>query len=226
VNPLEQNPTLSGLLIDSTRQPGMIETTGTDGFHLCYAKEKYDGEKFKIIVNINTLKQLNSLISENGTKNPVFFYLQNNQLITQVDNSMMLCRLLEGNYPSAMKTIEGTNPFKLTIDKTEILNGVERGMVLASGDKKPSIAMNIQPNKIKLVCRSAEYGTSYEEINITSNLKEPTTISLNAKLLLDLIKNIDSEKIIFEFTANNKPILIKNENNTNYVSLILPIRNI
>jgi DNA polymerase-3 subunit beta len=214
------------LLIDSTRQVGIIETIGTDGFHLCYAKEKYDGEKIKIIINIETIKQLNSLMNENNNKNPIFFYLQHNQLIIQINDSMMLCRLLEGNYPSAIKTIEGVNPFKITINKNEIINAVDRGMILASGDKKPSITMNIQPHKIKLVCRSVEYGTSYEEINIESNLKEPITISLNAKLLLDLIKNIDSEKVVLEFTSNNKPILIKNENNTNYISLILPIRNI
>jgi DNA polymerase-3 subunit beta len=144
----------------------------------------------------------------------------------QINDSLLLCRLLEGTYPSAIKTIEGNNQFNFLVNKTDFINAIERGMIVASGDKKPSITINIQHDKLKLTCRSVECGASYEELDIQGNVNETITISLNAKLLLDLIKNINTEKAIFEFTSNNKPIIIKNENDTNYVSLILPIRNI
>jgi DNA polymerase-3 subunit beta len=226
INPLEQNQTLTGVLIDSTRQSSTIEATGTDGLHLIYIKEKYDGEKNKIIINNETIKQLNFLINQSTGVQNIFFFLHNNQLMVQINNSLLLCRLLEGTYPSAIKTIEGHNELNFTINKNEITNAIERGMIVASGDKKPSITLNIQHGKLKLTCRSVECGASYEELNIDGNIKETITISLNAKLLLDLIKNIDTNKVLFEFTSNNKPIIIKNENDANYVSLILPIRNI
>jgi DNA polymerase-3 subunit beta len=138
----------------------------------------------------------------------------------------MLCRLIEGNFPSAIKTIEATNPYFFNINKNDLINAIDRGLILASGEKKPSVLLSINTNKIRITCRSIEYGSSYEEINTDTNLQEPINISLNAKLLFDLIKNIDHQNIRFEFTAATKPIIIKDQTDVNYTSLILPIRNI
>jgi DNA polymerase-3 subunit beta len=224
INPNEQNPVLNGILLDTSRENGIIESVGTDGYHLAYVKDTYNGEKFKIIINIETIKQISELLTNNDES--ISLYLKNSQAIIEIKDSIMLCRLIEGTFPSAIKTIEAINPYYFNINKNDLINAVDRGLILASGEKKPSVLLNVSQNKIRITCRSIEYGSSYEEINTDTNLQESVSISLNAKLLFDLIKNVDHQDIRFELTSASRPIIIKDQTDSNYASLILPIRNI
>jgi DNA polymerase-3 subunit beta len=208
-------------LFDSTRLEGFVECVGTDGHHLSYLKTSFIGEKFKIIVSVENLRNITELINKDQE---VIFYLQNKQLIIQIQQTLFNCRLIEGDYPSAIKAIEAPQQFQFSINKQELLNAIERGIVLASAEKKPSILCNITNNLIKISCRSIEYGSSYEEIPITNYTGSPINVSFNVKYLMDLIKNIDDSDVLFEFTESNKPFFIKDAKNPNYTSLILPIR--
>ncbi|MDR0674834.1 MAG: DNA polymerase III subunit beta [Mycoplasmataceae bacterium] len=212
---------LNGILFDTTRLEGFIESVGTDGHHLSYIKTPYIGEKFKIIVGINALKIIQEQISDEKEIN---FYLKNNQLIVEIDNILFNCRLIEGDYPSAIKAIETQQQFHFIVNKQEIYNAIERGLVLASADKKPSILFNINPGFLKLTCRSIEYGSSYEEVPIKEYSSNNISVSFNVKYISNLIKNIESNEILFEFTESNKHFFLKDSKNTNYLSLILPIR--
>ncbi|MDR2369412.1 MAG: DNA polymerase III subunit beta [Mycoplasmataceae bacterium] len=212
---------LNGILFDTTRMEGYIESIGTDGHHLSYLKTPYVGEKFKITIGVDILKTIQEQIND---QNNINFYLKNNQLIVETNNILFNCRLIEGEYPSAIKAIETNQQFHFLVNKQEIFNAIERGIVLASADKKPSILFNISPKKLKLSSRSIEYGSSYEEVSISEYSGDNISVSFNAKYISNLIKNIEHSEILVEFTANNKQFFFKNPNDSNYLSLILPIR--
>jgi DNA polymerase-3 subunit beta len=222
-NPIKDRTTpLNGILFDTTRLDGFIESVGTDGHHLSYLKSPYSGEKFKIVVAIDVLKTINELITEQVKE--INFYLKNNQLIIQINNILFNCRLIESEYPSAIKAIETQQQFHFLINKQEMFNAIERGMVLASADKKPSVLFNINPNLLKLSCRSIEYGSSYEELTIKEYTGNNISVSFNVIYISNLIKNINNKEILVEFTESNKHFFIKDPKDTNYLSLILPIR--
>ncbi|MDR1234622.1 MAG: DNA polymerase III subunit beta [Mycoplasmataceae bacterium] len=212
---------LNGILFDSTRLDGFVESIGTDGHHLSYLKQEYQGEKFKIIISVDILRTIEELLSN---KKEILFYLKNKQLIIDINNILFNCRLLEGEYPSAIKALETQLQFHFLVNKQEIFNAIERGLVLASADKKPSVLFNINPDILKLSCRSIEYGSSYEEVVIKNFKSGSVSVSFNVKYLQNLIKNIDNNEILFQFTDGNKHFFVKDPNDVNYTSLILPIR--
>jgi DNA polymerase-3 subunit beta len=219
----EYNSPLAGVLLDSQRLQNQIEAVGTDSFHLGYLKTEFAGIPLKLVLGSETLKYLNELIQLNKE---IIFFVNNNHLIIEVGVVTLACRLIEGEYPSAIKAIETEQQFHFNVNKVLFNNALDRGMILAAGDKKPSVLLHISPGKVKLTCRSIEYGSSYEELEINGYEGESINILLNVKYLSDLIKNIESTNVVFAFTAANKPILIQEENNNTYTSLILPIRNI
>jgi DNA polymerase-3 subunit beta len=198
-----------------------VESIGTDGHHLSYLKQEYQGEKFKIIISVDILRTIEELLSN---KKEILFYLKNKQLIIDINNILFNCRLLEGEYPSAIKALETQLQFHFLVNKQEIFNAIERGLVLASADKKPSVLFNINPDILKLSCRSIEYGSSYEEVVIKNFKSGSVSVSFNVKYLQNLIKNIDNNEILFQFTDGNKHFFVKDPNDVNYTSLILPIR--
>jgi DNA polymerase-3 subunit beta len=212
---------LNGILFDATRLDGFIESIGTDGHHLSYIKTPYTSAKFKIIIGVDILKTIQEQIFDQKEIN---FYLKNNQLIIEVNNTLFNCRLIEGEYPSAIKAIETQQQYHFTVNKQEIFNAIERGLVLASADKKPSVLFNISPNLLKLTCRSIEYGSSYEEVAIKEYSGSNVSVSFNVKYISNLIKNIDSSEMLVEFSESNKHFFVKDPKNPDYLSLILPIR--
>ncbi|MDR3163576.1 MAG: DNA polymerase III subunit beta [Mycoplasmataceae bacterium] len=212
---------LKGILIDSSRVNGQIEALSTDGVHLAYIKTNFNGPKFKIIINVQILKYINELIDQDQELN---IYIQHNNLIIQVKDYLFSCRLIEGEYPSPTKAIEETKPLHFLIHKYKFLNALEKGLIVASTDKKPSVLLNITNNILKITCRSIELGTSYEELNIEGYQGEDIKISLNVNALLSLITNIEDNKIEFRFLSNITPIAVLDPKNTEYYSIILPIK--
>ncbi|MDR1991721.1 MAG: DNA polymerase III subunit beta [Mycoplasmataceae bacterium] len=224
-NPLFDRVTpLNGILFDSTRLNDFLESVGTDGHHLSYIKTPYTGNKFKIVIGVDILRTLQELITKD---NKIVFYTKNNHLIIKLNNCILNCRLLEGDYPSAIKAIETTQKLHFLVNKQEISAAIDRGVILASTDKKPTIVFNINTDLLKISCKSIEYGSSYEEIKIKqySGLTS-INVSFNIKYLSNLIKNVENDEILFEFTEANKHFFVKDLKDPNYLSLILPIRSI
>lgn len=215
-------PVLKGILIDGARVDAQVEAISTDGVHLIYIKTPFNGSKFKIIVNAAIFKYITDLID---LDKEIIFYVQKNNLIIQIKDFLFSCRLIEGDYPSSIKAIEETKEFKFIVDKRKFINALEKGLIVGGGEKKPSIALQINVNKLKLTSRSVEWGSSYEELDIEGYTGDNIRLLLNIKTLSNLIKNIESEKIEFRFSNNAKPIAVLDQSNPNYFSIIMPIRN-
>jgi DNA polymerase-3 subunit beta len=214
-----KNIACNNILIDSSKQPNIIQSIGTDGNHLAYLQDNYQGEQIKIVVGIQILKLIEGFL-DNPT---ITLFINNKNLIFQSGETTLLMKTTEGEYPDLSKPLQLQNPNKIIINTKTLNNAIDKAIILASADKKPAIQLAINKNTIKITARNIEYGSTFEEINIQNPSDVNETFTLNAKYLIDLLKNISTENLVLEFSTSHKPIIIKEENNPNYTSLILPI---
>lgn len=213
---------LGGVLIDASRNEGVIETIGTDTFHLVYIKKPYTGVRFKLVMNIESIKIINSLLDNDKE---IEFYVASGSLLVKIGNYVLNCRLIEGVYPSAIRVIESTNSlYSFDINKKNLINALEKAFVISSFDERPTIQLTISKNSLRVNGQNIEKGNTYEEIAISSNVDESIIIILNVICLLNLIRNIDAEEVLFELSGSGKPVYVKENGNKNYVSLVLPSR--
>lgn len=221
---LNFNHTLSGILFNSENEDNKLEIIATDSFHLSYISKKYNGKKFKFIIDPVTIKFIENIVKSSNKE--IKFYLNNQKLIFEYDKDLFLCKLLEGNYPSVSRTLNIDYPLSFTIDKNKLNNAINLGEVLANSNKKPTISLKINTKNIELTTRSIEYGTSNQILETKdSNIKNTCTFTLNIKFLNHIIKAIDSKDVIFNLIGENKQILIKEQDKEDYKYLILPVRN-
>ncbi len=108
-----------------------------------------------------------------------------------------------------------------------MIDSINRGLVLLSSDnsKKPTVQMIINDKELNLNFKSIELGSCYEKINIEGYKGSNIQIILNIKYLLDLLKEIETDKIEFHFINERGPILIKEVNDKNFITLISPCGN-
>jgi DNA polymerase-3 subunit beta len=220
-NKMVDNSPFRGILLDSSRVDGVLESVATDSYHLVYIKTNFNGNKFKIIVQPDLIKIFSS---HNKSDRDLQIFIKDNRILVKLENSYYNCSLIEGTYPSAMKVLEAEYDYNFTIERNAAVNAIEKALIISESAESAIISLTITVNELIISGQDVEKGSSSETLEISGNVSETIKISLNATNLLNLIRNVSSSKVLFNLTSAVKPILIKEENNPNYISLILPIK--
>lgn len=215
----ESNKMMTGELFEINQNH--LRVVSLDGHRISIRKielkEEY-GEK-KIIVPGKTLIEISKILS-GGTEDMVDLYFTENHIVFEFDQTVVVSRLIEGNYFRVDQMLSNDYNTKVTINKKELLDCIDRAtLMVKEGDKKP-IILNIANDVMELKITS-QIGTMDEMIDIVlegDNIK----IGFNPKFLIDALRVIDEETVDIYYMNPKAPCFIRDENET-YIYLILPV---
>lgn len=180
-------------------------------------KESFDD--IKVVVPGKTLSEISKILS-GGTEDEVRIFFTNNHIVFEFDDTVVVSRLIEGEYFKINQMLSSDYETKVTINKKEFLSCIDRATLLVKeGDKKP-IIININDNELRIQISSV-LGSMNEDIDITKNGKD-IMIGFNPKFLIDALKVIDDEKIDIYLVNPKAPCFIKDAEEK-YIYLILPV---
>ena len=150
----------------------------------------------------------------------VSIFFTNNHILFEFDQTMVVSRLIEGEYFRIDQMLSSDYETKLSINKKEFLDCIDRAtLFVKEGDKKP-IIITIDDTGMQLNINS-QMGSMNEEIDIDKEGKD-IMIGFNPKFLIDALKVIDDEEISIYLVNPKAPCFIKNEEES-YIYLILPV---
>jgi DNA polymerase-3 subunit beta len=119
------------------------------------------------------------------------------------ENTVLVCRLIDGKYPNYEAVIPKENPNKLTIDRMQFLNSVRR----------VSIFSNKTTHQIRLKIAGAELNISAEDIDYSNKAEERLTcdyqgddmqIGFNSRFLTEMLNNLSSNEVQLEMSLPNR----------------------
>lgn len=119
------------------------------------------------------------------------------------DNSILICRLIDGKYPNYEAVIPKENPNKLVIERGQFLNSVRR----------VSIFSNKTTHQIRLKIAGAELNVSAEDIDYSNKAEERLTcdyqgddmqIGFNSRFLTEMLSNLDAGDVQLEMSLPNR----------------------
>ena len=144
----------------------------------------------------------------------------NNHIVFEFDNTIVVSRLIEGDYFKIDQMLSSDYDTKVRINKKEFLNCIDRAtLLIKEGDKKP-IIIDIQDEMMELKIKS-QIGSMNEEIMISKDGKD-LLIGFNPKFLIDALRVIDDEEVTLYLMNAKAPCFIKDETES-YIYLILPV---
>ena len=147
-------------------------------------------------------------------------YFTNNHILFEFDNTMVVSRLIEGEYFKINQMLSSDYETKVVINKKEFLDSIDRAnLLIREGDKKP-IIINITDGSLEVKVQSA-IGSLNEDIDINKEGKD-IMIGFNPKFLIDALRVIDDEEISIYLVNPKAPCFIRNEEES-YIYLILPV---
>ena len=173
----------------------------------------------KIVVPGKTLSEISKILS-GEIDDQVSIYYTKNHILFEFDRTIVVSRLIEGEYFRIDQMLSSDYETKVRINKKELLNCIDRATLLVrEGDKKP-IVIEISDGKMELKIDSS-MGSMDEEIDIEKEGKD-ILIGFNPKFLIDALKVIDDETIHMYLMNPKAPCFIRDDEET-YTYLILPV---
>ncbi len=173
----------------------------------------------KVIVPGKTLNEISKILS-GDTNKEVNIFFTGKHIIFEFDETVVVSRLIEGEYFKIDQMLSSDYETKMSINKKELLDSIDRATLLVKeGDKKP-IIMNITEDNIELKMNST-VGSMNEDISVKKQGKD-LMIGFNPKFMIDALRVIDDEEIDIYFVNPKAPCFIKNSEES-YTYLVLPV---
>ena len=92
-----------------------------------------------------------------------------------------------------------------------------------STDRSHAIKLSISPGQVTLTANSPDTGTATEELDADYGA-EPLEIGLNARYVMDVAGQIESESIRFFFADAGSPSLVRDTGDAGALHVIMPLR--
>lgn len=198
-----------------------LRLVATDGRRLATIEKeipKSGGLVKKVIIPAKAVSELTRILKDEGE---VKISFSENQLSFELDDTLLITRLIEGEYPNYEQVIPKQVEEKIRLNKDLFYSAMKRASLFTAPDSQ-SIKLEILKNKL-IISKSAQDGSeSREEIDCDYNGEE-MTIGFNPNYLMDVLKNIDEEEVGFELTTPDKPGVIRAGGNS-YIYIILPMQ--
>ena len=180
-------------------------------------KDSFDD--IKVIVPGKTLNEISKILS-GGTDDEVRIFFTSNHIVFEFDSTVVVSRLIEGEYFKINQMLSSDYETKISINKKELLSCIDRATLLVKeGDKKP-IIINITDGDLEIKISSV-LGSMNENIDIQKDGKD-ILIGFNPRFLIDALRVIDDEEINIYLVNPKAPCFIK-DSEERYVYLILPV---
>lgn len=180
-------------------------------------KDSYASKK--VIVPGKTLQEISKIIGGEAEAE-VDISFTKNHIVFEFDKTVVVSRLIEGEYFKIDQMLSSDYETKVKINKRELLDCIDRAtLLIKEGDKKP-IIIDIRDDSMELKIKS-QIGSMDEEIFIAKEGKD-LLIGFNPKFLIDALRVIDDEEVELYFMNAKAPCFIKDEAQS-YIYLILPV---
>ena len=143
-----------------------------------------------------------------------------NHIVFEFENTVVVSRLIDGEYFRVDQMISSAYKTKIKINKRELLDCIDRAtLLIKEGDKKP-IIMDIKDDIMELKITSF-IGSMHEEIEIQKE-GEDIMIGFNPKFFIDALRVIDEDEVTLYMVNPKAPCFIRDDDNQ-YIYLILPV---
>ena len=215
----DANKMMSGELFEVNQDT--LKLVSLDGHRISIRKVKLQNsyEYKKVVVPGKTLSDISKIISDSTDSN-VDIYFTDKHILFEFDKTVVVSRLLEGDYFNIDQMLSSDYETKMTISRREMLDCIDRATLLVKeGDKKPVI-IAIDDEKMELKINST-IGSMDEEIEIEKQGKD-IIIGFNPKFLIDALRAIEDENIDIYMVNPKAPCFIRDKDGA-YIYLVLPI---
>lgn len=211
---------LNGLLL--VLEEEQIKVVATDGHRLSYAAGELPQQQGKreVILPRKAVLELARQLEE--TEDIVEIELYANQVKFGFAGIEMVTKTIDGKFPDYTRVIPTNYQKHILLDRAALLHSLQRTAIL-SNEKFRGVRWMLTGNSLRISCTNNEQEEAQEEIEISYS-GEPLDVGFNITYLLDVLNNVQGEKVDCAFGDANSSMLVTLPNKNGFQYVVMPMR--
>ena len=220
---------LNGVLFLQTKEGGgeRLRMVATDGHRLSLidrVSQMIRGIEKGIIIPKKGVLELKRVISDKD-EGEVGIYFDPTHGFLKIGKSLIVIRLIDGEFPEYEQVIPKENDKKLMLNKSEVYGCLRRVSTMTS-ERGEGIKLSIKDRSIEFSTFNQDFGDAREEVEV--NYEGPSfEIGFNSRYLMEALNVIDTPEVLLELRDEGSPGIIKPVSSTgtpDQICIIMPMR--
>jgi DNA polymerase-3 subunit beta len=197
----------------------------TDGHRLIrYRRVDVASDMYNsIIIPKTELTLLKACLPAENTNVSVEYNVSN--VFFKFDHVRMISRLIDERYPDYENVIPSDNNNIMSINRAEILSSLKRIAIYANKTTH-QVRLKISGSELVISAEDIDFSNEASERLACEHQGEDIEIGFNAKFLIEMLTNLDSEDVEIQLSAPNKAGLIlpkEQDENEDILMLVMPV---
>ena len=218
---------LNGMYIEYEKEERKINAVATDGHRLAINNlqnvdhEKQDiKEKIDFVIPRKAVLEIEKLCANNDNEVEITLYDQH--LKVELDNLILVTKLIDGKYPNYQKVMPQNDQNTIQVDRLDLLGGLQRVSVLTA-EKYKGIKFQVKNNSIILSSSNAEQEEAEEQIDCSETGLD-LSIGFNVSYLIEALANIKSKDIEMLISDPQSSAVILDPEKKDFKYIVMPMR--
>ena len=201
----------------------MLRAVATDGHRLAKIEAPLpDGAEGMpgVIMPRKTVTELHKLIE--ADEGDVQIELSDSKVRIRLDGMTLTSKLIEGTFPDYARVIPEGNDKSLNVANADFAKAVDRVSTLSS-EKGRAVKLNISEGRLVLSVNNPDSGSATEELDVGYDA-DPLEIGFNARYLLDISNQLESETAHFMLADPGSPTMVQDTSDGAALYVLMPMR--
>ena len=135
---------------------------------------------------------------------------------------VLTSKLIDGTFPDYLRVIPSGNDKRLVVDRKPFQDAVDRVSTISS-ERGRAVKLAVAEGKLTLSVTNPDSGSAVEELEVDYDAA-PLDIGFNARYLLDITAQIDSDTALFKMADPGSPTLVLDGDDAPALYVLMPMR--
>ncbi len=211
-------PVMAGILCQISDEGTTFVATDAHKLVRYHRKDITSEETSSFILPKKALNQLRHILAHDEIPVEIEYNQINARFVFK--NITVTCRLIDGRYPNYSAVIPVTNPNKMTVDRLPFLNAIRRVSIF-SNQTTYQVRFKIAGTELTLMAEDLDYANEAKERLACHYDGDDLEIGFNSKFMVEMLNNLETERVLLEMSEPNRAGLISPVDNKNEDEVIL-----
>ena len=219
----ELRPAMTGVYVNL----GEKNTTfvATDGHRLVrYRRTDIKSDNGNaIIIPRKALNLLKATLPTENTDVSIDFNMSN--AFFKFGSIRMICRLIDERFPDYENVIPSQNTIKMTISRTDLLGSLKRIAIYANKTTH-QVRLKITGSELQVSAEDLDFSNEANERLSCEHEGEDIEIGFNAKFIIEMLSNLDTDQVKLNMSAPNKAgviLPVEKDKDEDILMLVMPV---
>ena len=209
---------LNGILFSF--KDNKLTLVATDGRRLALVDIELElprSNECDVIIPSKAIGEVQRLLTDEGD---IKLSIGENQVAFEVGGTLLVSKLIEGNYPNYRQVIPGETKERITLERVIFHDAVHRVSLLAS-EKSNSVKLIFTKNNLEIAANTPDVGEARESLAVAYKGRD-MAIAFNPEFLMAPLKNLAVDEVFLDLIDEMSPGVVRIQSPFLYV--IMPMR--